>query len=601
MLVAPERLDIIMGMQTVAEAPLLNWVWQKCLLLDPTNSNALIDIANALAPSFGRAFAIRCLKKCLVGKPAEPAASFNLANFLREDRQLDAAEPAYARAATLDANSVKVWNNWGLLAFASKGWREARKRLTIATRTDAQFAQAWSNLSRAIQPMEGEAPSIPPMKRGLILDPQNVSGTCEISTLVQQQHWARFAHCLNPLYHRPYIRLALFGAEEEDRPNVLSLLRKAAVTEPNMPNCWYNLGVETGRGGEAESAIRYSQFATLIEDDRPVAHLNMSLYLLLLERFEIGWEAHRRRVECPDANAFNRYFAIPEWQGEDLAGRHLLLWGEQGIGDEVQFLTLAHELLQQGARLTILTEPRLRPIVRRSFDASRVSVPDVNSPNGQQESHHGADYHLALGDLPHRLKLFCGGEARPRPWITADADWSRELRAGLQARNPGKFLIGITWRSKAPKTGGKRTMAPALWRPLSQIKDAAFVSLQYGAVLEDNALFQDEAGIDLDTDHGIEPLETLDGLTALVDAIDLVLCPTNNTVHFAGAMGKPCWTLLPHFPDWRWGLNRSDSLWYPDTRIFRQPKEDDWGSVIENVHAALVEQAQSDFQDFRND
>ena len=92
----------------------------------------------------------------------------------------------------------------------------------------------------------------------------------------------------------------------------------------------------------------------------------------------------------------------------------------------------------------------------------------------------------------------------------------------------------------------------------------------------------------VDNSHGVEPIDDLDGLAALVAAVDLVVCPANNTVHFAGALSKPCWTLLPTRPDWRWGLSRSDSLWYPKTAVYRQDSNDEWNPVMTRVATDLT-------------
>lgn len=204
------------------------------------------------------------------------------------------------------------------------------------------------------------------------------------------------------------------------------------------------------------------------------------------------------------------------------------------------------------------------------------------------ESHFDADFHLALGDLPHRLRLFCGGNTSPRPWIVADERRTADLRGGLMTRHPGKVLVGVTWRSLAPKTGARRTIAPALWRPLAGLPHIATVSLQYGATDADRVAFRTEAGLDLDLEHGVNPMRSLDDLVSLIAAVDLVLCPTNNTVHFAGAMAKPCWTLLPSTPDWRWGLNGAGSRWYSGMRVLRQREAGNWREVISEASRGLA-------------
>ena len=587
LLIGPERIDAAIALDSVAADTRRAWVQRICLTLDPVNQRVRIERANALAAKGRIPQAVADLVKCLVAHPAEGTATFNLANIHRDAQVLAVADRLYRRALVLRPDEGRAWNNWGLLAFKTAGAPVARRRFATTTRQAPLLPQGWLNYARAVQLIEGDAAAAVPMRRGLLLDPTNAGAWCEIAGLEQVPKWAQRARCLDPLSHRPYVRIAQFGAVPTQRDRVMRRLRQAALAEPGAPDGWHHLAVEAARGSERDDAIRYSRFATLIQDDRPNAQLNKALFLLLLERFDVGWEAHRRRLETPESGLFRRRFKIPEWDGGLIAGQHLLLWGEQGIGDEVQFLTLAHTLLEQGARLTILTEPRLRPILRRSFPIN-VAVPDVERATGEVEDHFGADCNLALGDLPHRLRLFCGGAAVPRPWIVADQTRAGELRDGLTRRHPGKLLIGITWRSAAPKTGARRTIAPALWRPLAEIPDVALVSLQYRATDADRSAFRNEAGIDLDLEHGVEPMTSLDDLVSLIGAVDLVICPTNNTVHFAGAMAKPCWTLLPVFPDWRWGLTGSQSRWYPGMHVFRQSVEGQWTEVMTEVRHRLT-------------
>jgi tetratricopeptide (TPR) repeat protein len=581
------------------------WVQRAGLILEPTSHHMLTARANALAERGDQRSALALLKRCLIANPSDGTAAFNLANAHRSLERHDGAEAGYARALILRPRSGEAWNNWGLTAFHTQGTPEARRRFAQAVAVSPTLSQGWFNLARANAMLAASPTAIRSMRRGLLLEPASLSGLCDLSGMISGMVpgmisgmkkagiWASRARLVDPLSHRPYLKLALVDAASETRSHVLPRLKQAVLVEPDAADGWYNLSIEIGRNKRPEQAVRYSTFATLIDDKRPATHLNKALYLLLLEQFEAGWDAHRRRMETPEAAAFKRTFSIPEWSGPDphaqqpIAGRHLLLWGEQGIGDEVQFLTLAPYLLAQGARLTILTEARLRPLLRRSFP-TRVSVPDVSPPTGHLEDHHGADFHLALGDLPHRLKLFCGGDAVPAPWIVPDPALTTRLRQGLQARNPEKFLVGITWRSKALITGERRTIAPSLWRPLAAVPGIACVSLQYGARPDDKAVFADQAGLTLDTEHGVEPLDSLDELAALISAVDLVICPANNTVHFAGAMAKPCWTLLPNFPDWRWGLRRSDTQWYHGMRTLRQTRDGEWSDVMDTVRDTLL-------------
>lgn len=581
LLLAPDRPDATQGLSGTLSGHARSLWLSRSVMLAPLDPAAVLEDANDRARRGDLVPAAVRFRRLALADPGSMAALFNLGNALRDLNATADAARLYRRTLCVAPGHGNVLNNLGLLSFNRGDWATAEARFAEAAAATPALAAAWLNRARALQKLEREPEAAAPYRRGLAIAPVNISAWCEYAGLVEDGKWAKRAMTLDPFSPQPYNRLALLATKNPGRVGVQRWLHRGAVARPDDPDAWYNIGVELGREGDPANAVRYGTFATVIRDSHALAHLNTALALLVLERFARGWRAHTRRLESPEAAPFRRSFDIPMWTTEPIEGRHLLLWGEQGIGDEVQFLTLAPHLQRLGVRLTILTEPRLRPIIRRSFPG--VTVPDVSNPTGAVEDHHGADLHLALGDLPDRLNLFCGGIARPGPWIVPDPERVGKLRAGLQSRHPGKRLVGITWRSVAPKTGGRRTIPPALWKPVLAVPGLAAVSLQYGIGQADLDGFLREAGTAVDADHGIEPIEDLDGLAALVAAVDLVVCPANNTVHFAGALAKPCWTLVPTKPDWRWGLKRQDSLWYPNTRVYRQDADDDWRPVMESV------------------
>lgn len=537
-------------------------------------------------------YAARRFRRRLVDHPTDIAALFNLGNVMRDLSEVDPAERLYLRTLCVVPRAATPLNNLGLLAFNRNDWAQAEARFLAASRSDPMLGAAWSNRARALQKLDKAEEALAPYKRGLLVDPSDLTACSELAGLMDAPIWARRALAINPLAPQPYNRLAILATRSPGRKEVLKWLRRGTVAEPADADAWFNISVELGRVGNASDAAVYGRRAVCANPRHASANFNTAFALLALERFDEGWDLHRGRFEMKEGTKLRRFFKIPEWTEDEVAGDHLLLWGEQGIGDEIQFLSLVPYFLDRGVKLTILTEPRLRPLLKRSFPG--ISVPDVSEPGGVEESHHGADCHLALGDLPHRLKLFCGGDVIPKPWLVPDEARSDEIRSGLQARHPSKKLVGITWRSIAPRTGPARTIAPAFWRDFASAENVALVSLQYGATEDDIAAFHREAGLAIDHSHGVEPFEDLDGLAALVAAVDLVICPVNNTVHFAGALSKPCWNLLPPNPDWRWGLSRPDSLWYPQTRVYRQKAGDEWDAVMTQVVTDLKACDQAD-------
>lgn len=585
-MLAPNRPDNLAGLSLAESGADRARTLRRRITMSPADIDGHIEIGNDLTAAGAKAEAAARFRLVQVIFPASTAGAFNHGNALRDIGDSYGAQACYHRALAIDPGNANIVNNRGLLSFGRGEWDAAEAYFRRALGITSAHAPANFNLARTLQKLGRPDEAVPCFQRGLVAEPVSISACCEIAGLLEQERWALRAQALNPFASEPYNRLALLSTKDPSRAGVLHRLRQGACVRPDDPDAWYNIGVELGRTGDAASASKYGWYAIRIRDGHALAHLNTALALLVQERFTEGWEEHRRRLDSADAAPFMRYFDIPEWVDQPIAGKKLLVWGEQGIGDEVQFLTVLPYLIRQGAKPTVLTEPRIRPILRRSFPD--IDVPDVSNPSGAVEDHHGCDLQIALGDLPHRLDLFCGGEAVPEPWIVPDNDRVTALRASLQERHPGEKLVGITWRSVAPKTGGRRTIPIGLWREIAATPGVALVSLQYGLKEDDLIAFADEVGRPIDHSHGVEPILDLDGLAALVAAVDLVLCPANNTVHFAGALAKECWTLLPTKPDWRWGLNRTDSLWYPNTRVFRQETDDDWGPVMSRVAQELA-------------
>lgn len=613
-LIDPSRADavttLVATLSWVRSDPLAIRAGRMVRTICPLNLDALTDLANSQARLGDHHAALATLALARISSPSSPTALFNAGNSERDLKHYDRAATQYRRALACDPSQVGARVNLANTISDLEGAEAAEPLVRENARLHPDRRDAWNSFGRILdrrrQSLDPDTETarallheaIDGYRRAAVLEPSHLIAPRALAELLDDPRPALRGLTVDPTNGGLLNRLALLAAGTDDRSSVIPYLRKAAMANPGDGDALYNLGVEAWRSVHPHKVERMSAWATSVDSDHALAHLNRALALLIQDDFERGWDVHRRRLASTDAEAFIRTFDIPEWQGEppetlsagSLSGK-LLLWGEQGIGDEIMFMTLLPELLDRGYELVVVTEPRLRPILRRSLPM--VEVPDAPSPDKGTTPSYGCAGHVALGDLPYHLSLFHGGKARPKPWVTPPADRVASLRKGLEERHPGQRLVGITWRSIAPKTGAGRTIEPALWRPFGEIPGVSFVSLQYGTEPQDFEIFEREAGFPLDHAHGIEPMKDLDGLTALIEACDLVLCPTNNTIHFAGAQGKPCWTLLPYKPDWRWGLTSDRSRWYDDMRVYRQVREGEWPDVIERVAADLRDWSES--------
>lgn len=583
-ILTPATFEAVRGMADLTSANERKNMLRRCSILSPLDGNTHLQRGMDLRRAGRHAAAARCFRRVLALDPADADQTFRFANNLMDLQDVDGGAKFYLRTLRIAPGSGAARNNLGLIDFENEAFESAEEWFRSACASAPGLAEAWRNWTRALLKLERYADASAPCRRGLVMEPDNQAASGDMAALTQTRDWAKRAMVLGPQTSEFCNSMAVAAARTPERNGVWSWLHRSAIANPAHPEVWFKLSSESSRTSDVEAAIRFGRRATFISDDYASARNNTAFALLSQERFREGWQTFTRRLETAEGRKIERHFAIPQWQGEEIEGRHLLLWGEQGIGDEVQYVTLLKPLLRRGPRVTVIAEPRLRPLIRRSFPG--VAVPEAAPANGQREDHFGADMHLAMGDLPHRLDLFCGGEAKPEPWIVPDPARVASLRSDLRARHAGRRLVGISWRSEAPKTGEQRTVLPEHWSGIAHVPGNALISLQY-SLREDDLLAFRNAGIGVSADHGIDILRDLDGLAALIAAMDLVISPANNTVHFAGAAGVPAWVMLTTRPNWPWGLRRDDSLWYPETKSFRQETDGDWAPVLSRVADSL--------------
>tara|TARA_B100001079_G_C16324977_1_gene476375 strand:- start:194 stop:1135 length:942 start_codon:yes stop_codon:yes gene_type:complete len=307
-----------------------------------------------------------------------------------------------------------------------------------------------------------------------------------------------------------------------------------------------------------------------------------------MEDFKNGWQQYQWRWKCDDFPSENRPFHQPLWNGSNLSGKTILIWAEQGIGDEIMFASMLNDLRQSNANIMVECEQRLISLFQRSF-------PDIQffcrtNPPDQQLLNPNIDYQISMGSLGQWLRTdldsFKPGQSY---YLTACPDKTAELRNKYQQLANGRKLVGISWKSTDISQRRAKSKSTSLesWAPVLSQPNCYFINLQYGDVETEVVKLESNTNLKVYQDQEIDPLVNLDGFAAQISALDLVISTSNTTVHMAGALGKRVWTLLPHIPDWRWTLDREEALWYPVMRLFRQSSIGDWQEVFKRVSHAL--------------
>jgi hypothetical protein len=320
--------------------------------------------------------------------------------------------------------------------------------------------------------------------------------------------------------------------------------------------------------------------ALALKPEYAQARFGLALAQLRGGDFAAGWRGYESRWQSPDHDTPWRDYAEPRWTGEALRAGRLLLWGEQGVGDEIQFAGLLPQAIATGNQIVLDCEARLKPLFARSFP--EIEVVSGCGPAETREKEFGAQ--LPMGSLPGLYRTSeAAFESTVSPYLKAD----QALRQHFRAAYGRERLIGLAWQTRNQKTGRKRSLNLSRLKPLFALPGVRWVSLQYGDfdALEAQAA---AAGAPLLIDHSVDQMVNMDRFAAQVAAMDQVITIDNSTAHLAGALGVPTWMMLPFAADWRWMERRADTPWYPTLRLFRQPARGDWDSVLDRVRGELT-------------
>ncbi|MDE1146679.1 MAG: tetratricopeptide repeat protein [Azospirillaceae bacterium] len=526
-------------------------VYRHLATLQPDDADTWVRLGISLQETGQAADAADAFRRALTLAPGSHELMVNLGMALEAQGKADEALAAYAAAGRAVPDHAPAFLGIGNI-FAQQGrGQDAIAAYSHALTLAPDWPEALTNLGLALQTADRLDEAVQLHRRAATLAPDYVNAHVNLGTALQ-----------------------LLGRGDE----AVASYRRAVALEPAHAANLSNLGQALAEQGKVDEALAVHAQAAERAPADPVVRFNQALTHLLAGDDARGWPQYGWRWRGGVPNLKDRGLPMPEWQGEDLASRTLLVHAEQGLGDTLQFMRFLSRLPPAG-RVVFEVQAPLAPLLRQGLDAPGIEVVTQGQPLPP------ADLHLPLMSLPHRLGVADeAGLAATGPYLgVAEADAAR-WRAALPA---DRLKVGVAW-SGNPRHRADRLrsipltdLAKQLEPVLTARPDVAPYAVQTDRRPGDAAIL-DRMGV------AAPELADFTDTAALVANLDLVITVDTAVAHLAGALGRPVWLLLPFAPDWRWRLGRDDTPWYAATRLFRQERQGDWTAPLARVATALT-------------
>jgi tetratricopeptide (TPR) repeat protein len=575
--------------------------YDEALVINPRAASVYFNRGNLLLELHRPADAIDSYKRALEVRPQYPDALLNLGVALQSFRDAAAALNAFKTLIALTPNDARAHFN-AARCFLELGDRaEAEDALKQAVAFAPAFAEAKIALAELYASTKRLPQAIALLREAL----ERAGSTPELHSTLGSWLMEVNDHAAAIEAHLIAVRMAPDRGEflynlglayyaDGQLQNAIVSFQNAIRRKPALTGAYVNLGQALSDANNFDEAIMaFNNVLTpnlgleVSAQEKTAAFTNKALALLARGDFEEGWRCYRYRVDRSVAALSQTHEELPRWDGRELKNKMLLLWTDQGLGDEILYASMIPDALDRAAHCTIECSDRLLALFQRSFPSAtiipRTAKAGLVPPPDMQSS---------VPDLGNLFRLSTSAFPLHKGYLAADAIQRSDLRSKYRSLANGRPVIGIAWKSENPSMGRFKTLPLPQWLPIFRSIDAFWVSLQYGDVTSDVAALKADHGIEIFVDGTVNQAGPLDRFAAQVAAVDLVVSVSNTAVHFSGALNVPTWIMVPEGRGCLWYFrNGTASLWYPSARLYRQAVSRDWTVPIAQVTRDLPEWA----------
>lgn len=362
--------------------------------------------------------------------------------------------------------------------------------------------------------------------------------------------------------------------ELNDPETALRYYAQALVQDRHSASAFNNYGNVLRECGDPLGGIPFLQRSITLAPTHPTAQFNLAVAYLLAGDLERGWPQYETRWNYEHLAGTLPNYTQPRWTGQDISGKTVMIMGEQGHGDNIQFVRFVSDILQRGGRPILAVGASLKPLLQGP------AIPNVVCPGDPLPEF---DYWIPIMSIPGVIGSTLANLAPVQYYLNADPGLQRAWQQRLGPKT--RLRVGFCWSGRRD-TWINRHKGMPFDTMLSLIKknpNYQWINLQCDCTAEEEAALI-AAGVTAYPGS----IQSFADSAALIMHMDVVLSVDTAVAHLAGALGRPVWVMLNQYAlDWRWLLDRDDSPWYTTARLFRQPQMGDWKSVTEKIHKFL--------------
>ena len=457
------------------------------------------------------------------------------------------AENLYYEILETQPTNIDTIFYLGTLKLQQGEFEDARLLLEKATTLKPNHAIAYNNLATALKEQGKLDEAVIVYSKSISLQPDYAMAHCNLGNILKD--------------------LGRFDEAEDS-------CRRAISLQTDYSDAHNNLASSLQKQGKHNEAIESYSIAIKYNPDNIHAHINRSSALLLTENFIDGWPEYEWRLHTINCSSSTSHHT--QWDGSPLNGKTILVHAEQGFGDNIQFIRYLPMIQSQGGHVIFECQKELTSLFKNCAGIDEIiektSIPHVK-----------LDTHIHLLSLPGIFGTNIDSIPSERSYISVDPELTEQWR--LKFASNSDFKIGVVWSGRPTFIDHYRSCSLDDFAPLADIPGITFYSLQKGQASEE--VFNPPNSmriINLEKE-----LNDFSDTAAVINNMDLIISTDTAVVHLAGAIGKPIWTLLHTSSDWRWFLNRDNSPWYPEMRLYRQSKFNDWTGLFKQVKEALLQ------------